>query len=239
MKASISKIESFSTTDGPGIRTVLFFDGCSLRCKFCHNPELWQKKEENIDLEDLLQKIRRWKPYYQKNGGITLSGGEPLLQSEFIVELCKRLKKEGIHIAIETSGIANHKIEEILSLVDLVIFDIKGTTKEKLEEITQRKAWNQVEEFKKKLIQSKKSVWIRQVIIPNVNDKLENLEELKEYIKEIDNIENIELLPFHTMAFTKYQELNIKNPYQEIPAMDKQKCKDLENQLLKERKETH
>ncbi len=239
MKASISKIESFSTTDGPGIRTVLFFDGCSLRCKFCHNPELWQKKEENIELEDLLEKIRRWKPYYQKNGGITLSGGEPLLQSEFIIELCKRLKKEGIHIAIETSGIANHKIEEILSLVDLVIFDIKGTTKKKLEEITQRKAWNQVEEFKKKLIQSKKSVWIRQVIIPNVNDKLENLEELKEYIKEIDNIENIELLPFHTMAFTKYQELNIKNPYQEIPAMDKQKCKDLENQLLEERKETH
>ena len=239
MKASISKIESFSTTDGPGIRTVLFFDGCSLRCKFCHNPELWQKKEENIDLEDLLEKIRRWKPYYQKNGGITLSGGEPLLQSEFIIELCKKLKKEGIHIAIETSGIANHKIEEILSLVDLVIFDIKGTTKKKLEEITQRKAWNQVEEFKKKLIQSKKSVWIRQVIIPNVNDKLENLEELKEYIKEIDNIENIELLPFHTMAFTKYQELNIKNPYQEIPAMDKQKCKDLENQLLEERKETH
>lgn len=239
MKASISKIESFSTTDGPGIRTVLFFDGCSLRCKFCHNPELWQKKEENIELEDLLEKIRRWKPYYQKNGGITLSGGEPLLQSEFIIELCKRLKKEGIHIAIETSGITNHKIEEILSLVDLVIFDIKGTTKEKLEEITQRKVWNQVEEFKKKLIQSKKSVWIRQVIIPNVNDKLENLEELKEYIKEIDNIENIELLPFHTMAFTKYQELNIKNPYQEIPAMDKQKCKDLENQLLEERKETH
>lgn len=239
MKASISKIESFSTTDGPGIRTVLFFDGCSLRCKFCHNPELWQKKEENMDLEDLLEKIRRWKPYYQKNGGITLSGGEPLLQSEFIVELCKRLKKEGIHIAIETSGIADHKIEEILSLVDLVIFDIKGTNKEKLEEITQRKAWNQVEEFKKKLIQSKKSVWIRQVIIPNVNDNIENLEELKEYIKEIDNIENIELLPFHTMAFTKYQELNIKNPYQEIPAMDKQKCKDLENQLLEERKETH
>ena len=113
-KAKISKIESFSTVDGPGIRTTIFFSKCNLRCKYCHNPETWYQSENEYTIDDLYNKIMRNKPYFKNNGGVTFSGGEPLLHSEYLIDLCKKLKKEKIHIALDTAGIGKGNYKEIL-----------------------------------------------------------------------------------------------------------------------------
>ena len=229
IKAAIKKIESFSTIDGPGIRTVLFFGGCNLRCKFCHNPETWNKGKENYTVEEIMEKILRNKPYFQNNGGITLSGGEPLLQKEFLIKLCKELKKQKIHIALDTAGCGNNNNKELLELVDLVLLDIKSTTKEGFKEITQTSKFQQFKNFLKEVEESKKEVWIRQVIIPNINDNKKYIKDLAIFLKDnLNNIIKVEFLPFHTMGFSKYKELKIKNPYQKKEAMDKEKCKQLE-----------
>lgn len=233
MKSYISKIESFSTIDGPGIRTVIFFEGCLLRCKFCHNPETWTKKNKNHTIDSILKIIKRNKPYYQDNGGVTLSGGEPLLQNKFLIELCKSLKKEKIHIALDTAGIGNGNYEELLQYIDLVLLDIKSITKEGFINITKIDKYNEFENFIEQLNKSNKDVWIRQVIIPEENDNLEYIKNLNNFIhKKIKNVKKIEFLPFHTMAFSKYEDLKINNPYKEKQAMDKKKCQDLENKFL-------
>ena len=230
---SISKIETFGLVDGPGIRTVIFLNGCNLRCKYCHNPETWNKKENNYTQEELLKKILRNKSYFKNNGGVTFSGGEPLLQYNFLVNVCKELKKENIHIAIDTAGIGNGNYKELLDTIDLVLLDIKHINKDGYINITQTDNINKFEEFIKQLNESNKEVWIRQVVIPNENDNQEYLKELSNYLTKIKNITNIEFLPFHTMAFTKYDELNIKNPYIEKEAMDNKKCEELYNEFMK------
>ena len=136
MKAYINKIETMGLSDGPGIRTVIFFQGCKLRCKFCHNPESWDPKEGNYSVDELFDRIMRNKPYFGNNGGVTFSGGEPLLHKVFLIELCKKLKKENIHIAIDTAGIGNGDYKELLNLVDLVLLDIKAINKEDFINIT-------------------------------------------------------------------------------------------------------
>ena len=212
MKAAISKIETFGLVDGPGIRTIIFFEGCNLRCKFCHNPETWQKKENNYTIDEIYNKILRSKPYFQNNGGVTFSGGEPLLHQDFIIEISKRLKKEKIHIALDTAGIGNGKYKELLEYVDLILLDIKSLDKNGFKDITQIDKFNEFENFIKELNNSNKEVWIRQVIIPNVNDNKEYIKKLSNYInKNIKNVTKVELLPFHTMGFEKYKKLNINN----------------------------
>ena len=137
IKGSIKKIETFGLVDGPGIRTVVFFTGCKLRCKYCHNPEMWNMQEPNYTPQQLVDRIIRNKPYFEKsNGGVTFSGGEPLLQSNFLIEVCKLLRKENIHIALDTSGVGNGNYDEILSYIDLVLLDIKHVTKEGYKELT-------------------------------------------------------------------------------------------------------
>ena len=230
IQASISKIESMGLVDGPGIRTVVFLNNCKLRCKFCHNPETWQLKDNNYTVDQLVDKIKRNKPYFQKNGGVTFSGGEPLLHYDFLIEVCKKLKEENIHIALDTSGIGYGDYNELLELLDLVILDIKSITKEGFIDITQTDSYNEFENFIKQLNESNKEVWIRQVIIPGVNDNKDYVKKLSTYIvKKIKNVKNVEFLPFHTMAFEKYKNLNIKNPYENIESMDKEKCQELLN----------
>lgn len=228
IKASISKIETFGLVDGPGIRTVVFLNNCKLRCKYCHNPETWQKKEDNYTVDELINKINRSKPYFKNNGGVTFSGGEPLLHYDFLVETCKRLKEDNIHIALDTAGIGNGNYKELLNLVDLVLLDIKHITKEGYKDITQTDNYDKFIEFLKELNDSGKEVWIRQVIIPGINDNKEYVKELSTYIVEkIKNVTKVEFLPFHTMAFSKYKDLNIVNPYQGKESMDKAKCNEL------------
>ena len=227
-KGQISKIESFSTTDGPGIRTVIFLNLCLLRCKFCHNPETWKKQKDNYTTDELLTKVLRNKPYFQNNGGITFSGGEPLLQDKFLIDLSKKLKKENIHIAIDTAGIGKGNYSELLNNIDLVILDVKHITKEGFKQITQIDKFDEFKNFINELNKSNKEVWIRQVIIPDVNDNENYIKQLANFIKEnINNVTNIQFLPFHTMGFEKYNKLNIKNPYIDKQALDKEKCQKL------------
>ena len=234
MNASINKIETLGLADGPGIRTVIFLQECKLRCKFCHNPESWLKKDNNYTIDEIEKKILRSKPYFQNNGGVTFSGGEPLLHKNFLIELCKRLKKEKIHIALDTAGIGDGDYSELLNLVDLVLLDIKSITKEGFKDITQIDKFNEFEKFINELNKSNKDVWIRQVIIPEINDNIEYIDKLIEFIKNnIKNVKKVELLPFHTMAFSKYKDLGIKNPYENKDAMDKEKCIQLEEYLNK------
>lgn len=222
---SVNSIESFGLVDGPGIRTVVFLNGCKLRCLYCHNPEMWVKQELNYTVEELVKKIIRNKPYFSNNGGVTFSGGEPLLQSEFILEICKELKKENIHIAIDTSGVGNN-YEELFDYIDLVILDIKHVEENGYKYITKR-SMDDFNNFIDFLNNKNKKVWIRQVIIPGINDNSTYIKKLKLFLKRINNIEKIEFLPYHKMGVEKYKKLNIEYPLKDINEMDKDICDKL------------
>ena len=170
MNASIDSIETLGLVDGPGIRTVIFLNKCNLRCKYCHNPETWVMKDKNYTSDELIDKILRNKNYFKNNGGVTFSGGEPLLQYEFLLDICKKLKEEKIHIAIDTAGIGNGNYIELLQTVDLVLLDIKHITKEGFIDITQTDNYDKFIDFLNQLNLTNTDVWIRQVIIPDVND---------------------------------------------------------------------
>ena len=232
MMGSIDSIETFGLVDGPGIRTVVFFSGCRLRCLFCHNPEMFQRKENNMDVDTLVKKILRSKPYFNRNhGGVTFSGGEPLLQVNFLLEVCKKLKAENIHIALDTAGVGIGKYDEILSLVDLVILDIKHTNSLGYKKMTGQKM-DEVEKFIEHLNKSGKDVWLRQVIVPGITDQEEYLDSLASYVKKIKNVKKIEFLPFHHLGFEKYEKLGLKNPLKDTPEMDKNLCDDLYKKFL-------
>lgn len=238
MMGSVDSIETFGPVDGPGIRTVIFFSGCRLRCLFCHNPEMFQAKEKNMDVDTLVKKVLRSKPYFKRNqGGVTFSGGEPLLQIDFLIEVCKKLKNEKIHIALDTAGVGIGKYDEILSLVDLVILDIKHTDPLGYEKMTGQKQ-EEVEKFIISLNKSGKDVWLRQVIVPGLTDQEEYLKSLASYVKKIKNVKKIEFLPFHHLGFEKYEKLGIKNPLKDTPEMDKESCDKLYQKFLEYAKES-
>lgn len=226
MKASIDSIETMGLVDGPGIRVVIFFNGCKLRCKYCHNPETWVRGKDNYTVDEVYNKIMRCEPYFRNNGGVTFSGGEPLLHSEFIIELCKKLKENNIHTALDTAGVGNGNYDELLSYIDLVLLDIKHTDSIGYNKLTGGNIKYQ-EEFINVLNRLNKKVWIRQVVVPTITDSKEYILSLKEYLKKIDNIERIDLLPYHTMAIDKYKKIGIKYPLEGIPPMDKDKIDEL------------
>lgn len=232
VKGSIQSIETFGLVDGPGIRTVVFLNGCNLRCKYCHNPETWNRGNDNITAVELCQKIIRNKPYFRRNnGGVTFSGGEPLLQSEFIIECANILKKEGIHIALDTSGVGKGNYEEILSYIDLVILDIKHVTKEGYKYITSVD-WDEFWKFIKVLNKLNKKVWIRQVIVPGIMDNDEYLDNLVNTLLKINNIERIDFLPYHKLGEDKYEKLGIISPFKNKEPMDKLECKKLYSKFI-------
>lgn len=236
MEASIDSIETFGLVDGPGIRCVVFFNGCKLRCKYCHNPEMWKKKENNYTPQQVFNKVMRSKPYFKDNGGVTFSGGEPLLHSDFIIEVAKLLKKENINIALDTSGAGLGNYEEILKYIDLVILDIKHTTEEGYKQIT-GSTIDEVERFIKILNKSNKKVWIRQVIIPDITDTEEYTTSLAKYLRKIKNIERIDFLPFHRLGEEKYKILGIDYPYKNKNDMNQEKCQELYKNFITKYKE--
>ena len=234
IKGSVDSIETFGLVDGPGIRTVVFLSGCKLRCKYCHNPEMWKKGKENYTPVEVAQKVLRNKPYFKRNqGGVTFSGGEPLLQSEFIIEVCKLLKEENVHITLDTAGVGNGNYDEILSYIDLVLFDVKFTTREGYKDLTGFEMDESLR-FIEALNRNKKRVWVRQVIVPGLMDNSSYMNSLREYIKRIHHVERIEFLPYHKLGDEKYQKLGILNPYKDLPEMDKEKCDLLYKEFMKE-----
>lgn len=231
MIGNIAKIETMGLVDGPGIRVVVFLQGCPLRCIFCHNPEMLNNDiKTQMTPTELANFIIRYKPFFNNNGGVTFSGGEPLLQQDFIIETSKILKKENINICIDTSGSINIK-DELLNLIDLILLDIKALDDENYKKITNGNIIN-FYNFINKTNKSNVKIWLRNVIIPNINDNKEYMNKLKLFISKINNIEKIEFLPYHTMAINKYKELNVDYKLKNTKAMNIKKCNELYNYFM-------
>ena len=234
MKGRINSIETMGLVDGPGIRFVSFFQGCKLRCLYCHNPETWalDGQSEEIEAQELVKKIERYKNYYGADGGATFSGGEPLLQPEFLLECLKLCKEKGINTAIDTAGVGFGDYDKILDYVDLVILDIKAVNPEDYKELTGQdiKFFNQ---FLSACQRKKKSLWLRQVIVPNINDDRKNVISLSNFVKQIKNVEKVELLPYKTIGVHKYKELNIPYRLNDVPELSEEKLDEL-NKILKD-----
>lgn len=233
VKGNIHSIESMGLVDGPGIRVVVFFQGCGLRCKYCHNPDTWgMSGGKEYTPEELVKKIERFKTYFASSGGgVTFSGGDPLRQPEFLLEVLKLCKSKGINTCIDTSGYGFGDYDEILKYTDLVLFDIKDFSKEGYKNITQL----EIDESLKFLDAMKKNntkMWIRHVVVPGLTDGEEHLRELKKYIDKIPNVEKIELLPYHLLGVNKYEGLGIKYPLENIKAMDKELTKKYQKEIF-------
>lgn len=232
MYGNITEYETMGLVDGPGMRLVLFLSGCKLRCLYCHNPETWDKLgyRQRLTPEEVLEIYNKYKVYYGDDGGVTFSGGEPLLQSEFVCETAKLLKKHNIHVAIDTSGVGEN-YEEAVKLADLIILDVKATDEDEYEKITGRN----MSDFNKFLdfaVSQNKKLWLRQVVVPGINDDEAHVLKLKAFAEKLAGVEKIELLPYHTMGVSKYETLKIPYRLPGVPAMDEEKCRALQ-ELLK------
>lgn len=228
MKASLGALETFGLVDGPGIRCVFFLNGCMLRCKYCHNPEMFSKGEDNLTVDEVVDRALKCKPYFKDNGGVTFSGGEPLLHSKFIVECSKKLHEVGINVAIDTAGVGLDDYDDILPYVDLVILDIKHTNPKAYEVLTGQ-AIDRTERFIEAVKKHDKKLWIRQVIVPGLMDTEAYVDSLVDYLGKftISNIENIQFLPFHRLGREKYITMGIDYPYEDKKDMDKEECNKL------------
>ncbi|MDP4146011.1 MAG: pyruvate formate-lyase-activating protein [Bacillota bacterium] len=231
-KGRIHSFESMGLVDGPGIRTIVFLQGCALRCSYCHNPDTWNCHEgTEIDSEELLKKIIRFKPYFEKSGGgVTFSGGEPLMQPEFLLEMLKLCKKSGIHTVIDTAGYGTGNYDEILKYTDLVLLDIKHIDNEKHKKLTGKDRIGS-DEFIKALKANNTKVWIRHVVVPGITDSEEHIVKLAKFIKGLNNIEKIELLPYHSLGVEKYKKLNLPYKLEGIEDMDRERLAKLEKLL--------
>lgn len=229
----IHSIETMGLVDGPGIRVVVFLQGCALRCKFCHNPDTWTMNGgEEYTSEQLVKKIERFKSYFSSSGGgVTFSGGEPLRQPEFLLECLKLCKSKGINTCIDTAGYGFGDYDEILKYTDLVLFDIKHITREGYKNITLMEIDESLN-FLEAMKRNNTKIWIRHVVVPGITDGVEHLKELKEYIDTIPNVEKVELLPYHLLGKNKYDTLEIKYPLEGVKAMDKDLLKKYQKEIF-------
>lgn len=231
MKNLVGRIHSFETlgaVDGPGIRFILFMQGCSLRCKFCHNRDTWDcKGGTEYTVDEIFEKILKYKNYFiASNGGVTISGGEPLLQADFVIELLKKLKQAGINTAIDTSGMFDitEKIKTLINLTDLFLVDIKSINDDICKDLVGHSNKKELE-FIKYLDSIGKEIWIRQVIVPGITDKDEDLYKLRDFINSIEHITKVDLLPYHDLGKYKWLKLNEIYPLENVRTAD---SKDVE-----------
>lgn len=221
----IHSVETFGTVDGPGIRFVIFMQGCHLKCKYCHNRDTWDTTiGTKVTVSELIQDITKYEEYIKlSHGGVTVSGGEPLLQPKFLIALFTELKRLGFHTAIDTSGMfpITPEIKELLSLTDLVLLDIKHIDDEKCKNLVGFS--NKLElEFAKYLSNNNIPMWIRQVIIPGFTDDEKDLKDLKNFIKSLKTVEKIELQPYHNLGIFKWENLGFEYELKDVPpATDK------------------
>ena len=211
--AKVHSVESFGTVDGPGIRFVLFLQGCHLQCKYCHNRDTWNMNGgEYKSIDDIFEKIKRYKNYIMlSGGGVTVTGGEPLLQVKFLIELFKKLKEEGIHTCIDTSGMVaiTEDIKEVLRYTDLVLLDIKHIDDEKCKKLVGMSNKRELE-FAKYLSENGIKMWIRQVLVPGYTDDEQDLLKLKVFINSLKTVEKVQILPYHSMGRYKWEKLGVK-----------------------------
>lgn len=231
VKGRILSVETMGLVDGPGIRVVVFMQGCGLRCSFCHNPDSWDFcGGEEVTSDELMKKILRFRPYFERSGGgVTFSGGEPLLQGEFLLEMLKRCRQENIHTCIDTAGVGNGDYDEILSYTDLVLYDVKAIDSESYKKLCGTDI-EHTQRFQQALNRNNVKTIVRQVVVPGVNDNDEYMLKLKEYInKNISVAVGVELLPYHSLGAYKYKKLGIPYSMENVPDMDK----DTTHQLWK------
>lgn len=237
--------ESFGTVDGPGIRYVLFLQGCPLRCKYCHNPDTWEPgRGEAITVEEVLYEYNKNKAFYSK-GGITVTGGEPLLQTDFVTELFKRAKERKIHTCIDTSGVTYNpknteyinKLDELMQYTDLVMLDIKHIDDESHKVLTGAGNKN-ILAFAKYLEEKNIPLWVRHVVVPGITDTPEQLQALGEFIGALKNLKAIDVLPYHTMGVNKYKEMGLTYPLDGLEPTTAEAALDAKKHILSGLKRT-
>ncbi|MBE7703530.1 MAG: pyruvate formate lyase-activating protein [Cyanobacteria bacterium SIG28] len=237
----IHSIETCGTVDGPGIRFVVFFQGCPMRCLYCHNPDSWNLSSENLySVEEILEQYEGVKEFCK--GGITVTGGEPLVQIDFLTELFRQAKGKNIHTALDTSGILfdknnTNKIDELLKYTDLVLLDIKHIDNEEHIKLTKHSNKN-VLEFAQYLSENNIPVWIRHVVVPEITYKEEYLTQLGEFLACLKNIKALDVLPYHDMAKSKYKELGLDYQLENIPQLTKDEAINARNIIVKAIKRT-
>lgn len=229
MTGHIHSFESFGTVDGPGIRFVVFLQGCPLRCQYCHNPDTWTAGGEEHSVEDVVSRAVRYKNYFGEKGGVTVTGGEPLLQIDFVIALFTQLKAKGIHTCVDTSGFtfqANNptsveKHKKLLEVADLFLLDIKHIDDEACKKLTGQSNENTLA-FAKFLSDNGKPMWIRQVLVPGITDDSQALQRTRAFIDTLKTVEKVEVLPYHTMGKVKYEKLGIAYPLEGVPTPTKE-----------------
>ena len=223
MKGRVSSLQSLGTVDGPGLRYVIFLQGCPLRCVYCHNPETWDPAGgREYAPEELVEKVLRCRAYFGEQGGVTVSGGEPLLQAPFVAELFRQLKEAGIHTALDTSGAGDLKqAAQILDWTDLVLLDLKFPDEAGYRRYC-RGSWAQTQAFAALAGEKRVPLWVRHVVVPGLNDSLEDLRAIKAQAESLPGFQKLEWLPFHNMCLEKYQQLGLPFPLAGTPALEDQ-----------------
>lgn len=242
MIGHIHSVESFGTVDGPGIRLVVFFKGCPMRCLYCHNPDTWSMTGgKDMTVEEILAEYEANKSFY-RNGGITATGGEPLMQIEFLTELFSKAKEKGIHTCLDTSGIMFSKeaignFDKLTEVCDLVMLDIKHVDNDEHVKLTGHKN-DRIFEYLDYLAEKKKPVWIRHVIVPGITLNEEYLARLGRYLGKYRNIQALDILPYHSMAKPKYKELGMEYPLGDTPEATKEDAVKARDIVIKNMKIT-
>ena len=234
MNGQIHSIQSLGTLDGPGVRCVVFLQGCPLRCIYCHNPDTWNPSGGvNMTPQEVFEKIKRYRSYYGSEGGVTVSGGEPLMQSAFVTELFTLCRQSGIHTAIDTSGHgADLKgLDSLLAVTDLVLLDVKMTTEDAYRQNIGG-SLSQTLQMLNLLEEKNIPVWIRHVVVPGITDDPKQLARLGAFLATLTNIQALDVLPYHIMGVSKYKELDIPYPLEGIPAATQKQAKDAKQIIL-------
>lgn len=232
-KGYIHSIESFGSVDGPGIRFLIFLQGCPMRCQFCHNPDSWAvSKQQEMTAEELLDKAERFRSYWGDKGGITVSGGEALLQIDFLLELFTKAHERGINTCLDTSAqpFRRHgewfdKFEALMQVTDTILLDIKHIRDDEHRKLTHCSNQN-ILDCARYLSDIRKPVWIRHVLVPGITDKDEYLHELADFLSTLQNIEHIDVLPYHTLGIFKYEKLGIPYPLDRVEPPTKERIEN-------------
>lgn len=237
MIGHIHSVESFGTVDGPGIRLVVFFQGCPMRCLYCHNPDTWKTDSgDEITADEILKKYDSVKAFL-KNGGITVTGGEPLLQIDFVTELFTKAKEKGIHTCIDTSGITfnpndTEKFDILMQVTDLIMLDIKHIDNSEHKKLTGHENKN-ILEFASYTEKKSVPLWIRHVVVPGITDNKEYLYKLGQFIGTLKNVKALDVLPYHDMGKTKYESLGMDYPLRDTKPLAKEDAIKARKVILK------